>query len=211
MNAGVVKPSVSPQGFRWAARASRTEFSVGWQTRPPTGRQIRPPTDWRAAAIGLVGPVFLQHLSRGTADFQKPKLCPIGSGLDWRRLLGILICMNVGVRLRGLREAKGLSQADIEKRSGLLRSYVARVENGSTSPSLETLERFSKALDVEPHQLLFKERNSPKKFGRTRITTPFPSIAEIAKLFGISKERVYRVSRLVESVQTGNHKIRRAG
>ena len=48
--------------------------------------------------------------------------------------------MVIGDRLKTLREAKDLSQGDIEQRTGLLRCYVSRVENGHTVPSLETLE-----------------------------------------------------------------------
>jgi transcriptional regulator with XRE-family HTH domain len=69
--------------------------------------------------------------------------------------------MDIGKRIRILREAKGLSQGDIEKRSGLLRSYISRVEGGYTAPSLITLEKFAKALEVEPYQLLFKGTGQP--------------------------------------------------
>ena len=69
--------------------------------------------------------------------------------------------MNIAKRLRELREAKGLSQGDIERRSGLLRSYISRVEGGYTAPSLQTLEKFAKALDVEPYQLLYVGRGRP--------------------------------------------------
>lgn len=62
--------------------------------------------------------------------------------------------VEVGKIIRSLREAKGLSQGDIEKRSGLLRSYISRVEGGYTAPSLATLDKFAKALDVEPYQIL---------------------------------------------------------
>src|SRR5271157_3313951 len=119
--------------------------------------------------------------------------------------------MEIGRRIRTLREAKGLSQADIEKRSGLLRSYVSRVENGHTAPSLSTLEKIAKAIEVEPYQLLSGEPRPPKKFGPTLITTPFPSTARIAKVFGISKERVNRISRWVEDIQKSNGKLRPAG
>ncbi|MFB3923388.1 MAG: helix-turn-helix domain-containing protein [Terriglobia bacterium] len=64
--------------------------------------------------------------------------------------------MDIGKRLRELRESRGLSQGDIERRSGLLRSYISRVEGGYTAPSLATLEKFAKALEVEPYQLLYK-------------------------------------------------------
>jgi hypothetical protein len=43
------------------------------------------------------------------------------------------------------------------------------------------------------------------------ITTPFSSTARIAKVFGISKERVNRISQWVEDIQKSNGKLRRAG
>lgn len=52
--------------------------------------------------------------------------------------------MLIGDRLRAFREAKKLSQGDIEKRTGLLRSYISRVENGHTIPSVETLEKWAR-------------------------------------------------------------------
>jgi transcriptional regulator with XRE-family HTH domain len=52
-----------------------------------------------------------------------------------------------------LREAKNLSQGNIEKRTGLLRCYISRVENGHTVPAIETLEKFARALEVPLHQL----------------------------------------------------------
>lgn len=46
--------------------------------------------------------------------------------------------MLIGDRLRAMREEKKLSQGDIEKRTGLLRCYLSRVENGHTVPAIET-------------------------------------------------------------------------
>jgi len=69
--------------------------------------------------------------------------------------------MLIGTRLRQLREQKQLSQGDIEERTGLLRCYVSRVENGHTVPSLETLERFAGVLDVPLYQLFFTGDEAP--------------------------------------------------
>ena len=71
--------------------------------------------------------------------------------------------MIIGKRIRKLREAKGLSQAGIEQRTGLLRSYISRVENGHTVPSLETLERLAAALEIPLYQLFYEgdERPTP--------------------------------------------------
>jgi transcriptional regulator with XRE-family HTH domain len=61
--------------------------------------------------------------------------------------------MFIGQRVRQLREEKGLSQGDVERASGMLRTYISRVENGHSVPSLDTLERFATALDVPLYQL----------------------------------------------------------
>lgn len=63
--------------------------------------------------------------------------------------------MIIGDRLRLLREEKNLSQGDIEMRTGLLRSYLSRVENDHTIPSLETLEKIARALGMQLYQLLY--------------------------------------------------------
>lgn len=69
--------------------------------------------------------------------------------------------MIIGERIRALRAQKDLSQGDIEKRCGLLRCYLSRVENGRTVPSLETLERLALALEVPLYQLFYDGKESP--------------------------------------------------
>jgi len=69
--------------------------------------------------------------------------------------------MVIGDRLKTLREAKDLSQGDIEKRTGLLRCYVSRVENGHTIPSVETLEKFARALELPLYHLMFDGDKPP--------------------------------------------------
>ena len=56
--------------------------------------------------------------------------------------------MNIGETIRNFRLEKGMSQGDIEKRTGLLRCYLSRVENGHTIPSLDTLAKIAGAMDV---------------------------------------------------------------
>ena len=56
--------------------------------------------------------------------------------------------MNIGETIRNYRLQKGMSQGDIEKRTGLLRCYLSRVENGHTIPSLDTLAKIASAMDV---------------------------------------------------------------
>ena len=69
--------------------------------------------------------------------------------------------MLIGDRLRALREEKRLSQGDIEKRTGLLRCYISRVENGHTVPAIETLEKMARALEVPMYQLFYDGEQPP--------------------------------------------------
>ena len=68
--------------------------------------------------------------------------------------------MIIGDQLRALREQQKLSQGDIEKRTGLLRCYVSRVENGHTVPSIETLEKWARALNVPLYQVFYAAEKS---------------------------------------------------
>jgi transcriptional regulator with XRE-family HTH domain len=61
-----------------------------------------------------------------------------------------------------MREQKKLSQGDIEKRTGLLRCYISRVENGHTVPAIETLEKLARALEVPLYHLFYEGEEPPK-------------------------------------------------
>src|SRR6266849_9177383 len=61
-----------------------------------------------------------------------------------------------------MREHKKLSQGDIEKRTGLLRCYISRVENGHTVPAIETVEKLARALEVPLYQLFYDGEEPPK-------------------------------------------------
>jgi transcriptional regulator with XRE-family HTH domain len=76
--------------------------------------------------------------------------------------------MILSERLKAIREQKNLSQGDIEAKTGLLRGYISRVENGHTVPSIETLEKMARALDVPMYQLFYEGRNA------TPLVTPKP-------------------------------------
>ena len=70
--------------------------------------------------------------------------------------------MIISDRLRALREEKRFSQGDIEKRTGLLRCYISRVENGHTVPAIETLEKMARALEVPLYQLFYEGEEPPE-------------------------------------------------
>jgi transcriptional regulator with XRE-family HTH domain len=65
--------------------------------------------------------------------------------------------MVIGEKLKDLRTQKNLSQGEIEKRTGLLRCYISRVENGHTVPTVDTLEKMARALEVPMYRLFTDE------------------------------------------------------
>ena len=95
--------------------------------------------------------------------------------------------MLIGTRLRQLREEKHMSQGDIEERTGLLRCYVSRVENGHTVPSLETLERFAAVLDVPLYQLFYSGDGDPPTPSLTPRKTLEEIVAENGEVNGDAK------------------------
>lgn len=104
--------------------------------------------------------------------------------------------MYLAERLRELREYKNLSQGDIEQRTGLLRCYISRVENGHTVPALETLEKLARALEVPLYQLFYEdEAGSAKKPTLPERKNDWASQGKGHRLF----DKIYRaVGRMTE-------------
>lgn len=63
--------------------------------------------------------------------------------------------MVIGDRLRDIRKQKNFSQGEMEKRTGLLRYYISRVENGHAVPVIGTLEKIARAFEVPMYQLFY--------------------------------------------------------
>jgi transcriptional regulator with XRE-family HTH domain len=77
--------------------------------------------------------------------------------------------MKIGTTIRAYRLQKGLSQGDIEKKTGLLRCYLSRVENGHTVPSLDTLAKIAQALDL-PIAQFFADDSLGRQFNTQKLS-----------------------------------------
>lgn len=66
----------------------------------------------------------------------------------------------VGRRIKGFREARGLSQARLAEEVGLASTTVSRIERGTYGPSWDALERIAEALAVHPAELLMETGES---------------------------------------------------
>src|ERR1700734_4540985 len=112
--------------------------------------------------------------------------------------------MIIGERIRLLRETKELSQGDIEKRTGLLRCYISRVENGHTVPAIETLEKLARGLEVPLYQLFYDGEEPPKLPNllkrKTSDEIAWGSSGKDARYLG-------KLRRLLGKTEEGNRKL----
>ncbi len=59
-----------------------------------------------------------------------------------------------GRNVRRVREARGLTQEDLEGMTGLRRSYISDLERGVRNPTIRALARIAEALQIAPGELL---------------------------------------------------------
>jgi transcriptional regulator with XRE-family HTH domain len=110
--------------------------------------------------------------------------------------------MDIGRRITFLREEKELSQGDIEKRTGLLRCYISRVENGHTVPAVETLEKIARALEMPLYQLMYDGQDPPAvpKNGNRNRTTEWGSAGKDARFLN-------KLCRLLAEMNDGDRQL----
>ncbi len=109
--------------------------------------------------------------------------------------------MMIGNRLKELRASKQLSQGDIEKRTGLLRCYISRVENGHTVPAIETLEKMARALEV-PMYRLFHEGEVEASIHKLR-----PPKDDEWGSRGAQADYLSKLRRLLAKMEPGDQKL----
>ena len=110
--------------------------------------------------------------------------------------------MLIGQRLRELREGKNLSQGDVEKRTGLLRCYSSRVENGHTVPSIETLEKYARALEIPLYRFFYDGEEPPTK---PELTSP----GKADRLWGVSGKEWSELRRFAKALSRMKDRQRR--
>lgn len=127
--------------------------------------------------------------------------------------------MLVGERLRKLREEKKLSQGHIEQRTGLLRCYISRVENGHTVPAVETIEKLARALEVPLYQIFYTGEKPPEVLdlpGSVGGSAEWGSsgkdaktLSQFRRLLGRMKESDRTLLLLTAHKMTPRHRVRK--
>ena len=87
--------------------------------------------------------------------------------------------LQVATAVRDLRRVRNLSQRQLAGRMGVPRTYISKIENGKAMPTLSSLDRLARALQVDISALL---RDAPKRHqNETDLLMNDPFLAEIAK------------------------------
>jgi transcriptional regulator with XRE-family HTH domain len=108
--------------------------------------------------------------------------------------------MVIADRLKALRDKKNMSQGDVEKRTGLLRCYISRVENGHTVPAIETLEKMAQALEVPMYHLFYDGEKPPAPVIPTKVAMGWGSSGRDAKT-------LHRLRRLMSQADEDDVKL----
>jgi transcriptional regulator with XRE-family HTH domain len=104
-----------------------------------------------------------------------------------------------GNRLREARVSAGLSQSELEELSGIPKARLSRYENGHVAPSIQTLERLSRALNVSEASLLGDQRAVLEEFFKileqrgVRVSSPEQgaklanAVADLIHVLGVAE------------------------
>lgn len=69
--------------------------------------------------------------------------------------------MQLGRKIRDLRLRRGLTVQRLAWAAGLSKGFISQLENGRTSPSLATLQRLARALEISVAYLVVEEEQAP--------------------------------------------------
>ncbi|MDB4976633.1 MAG: hypothetical protein JWN48_4974 [Myxococcaceae bacterium] len=110
--------------------------------------------DQRSARIVLRDGTALDMIAAELAQGRIASGRTVIDGSDGATALGDVDGVRLGQRLRALRLAAGLTQAELARRTGIHRPNIARVEAGRHTPSLETLARLAAAIGVKTERVI---------------------------------------------------------
>jgi len=63
------------------------------------------------------------------------------------------ILVSLGKRIQGIREKTGLTQEQLEEKSGVHTKYISAIERGQKNVTIKTLDKIAKGLNVELYEL----------------------------------------------------------
>ena len=110
--------------------------------------------------------------------------------------------LELGVRIRSLRQARGLTLRDVSQLAGVTESFLSQVERDVTSPSIATLQRIAHALDLSIAQLFAEEPETGRVVRReARRTVAFPGFKSVDEF--LTSNMAGRLQVILSTIEPG--------
>ncbi|MEA2653568.1 MAG: hypothetical protein QOI37_795 [Chloroflexota bacterium] len=110
--------------------------------------------------------------------------------------------LELGVRIRALRQARGLTLRDVSQQAGVTESFLSQVERDVTSPSIATLQRIAHALDLSIAQLFAEEPETGRVVRReARRTVAFPGLKSVDEF--LTSNMAGRLQVILSTIEPG--------
>ncbi|WP_165786787.1 helix-turn-helix domain-containing protein [Heyndrickxia camelliae] len=99
--------------------------------------------------------------------------------------------INIGKRVRNIRESKGITQEELANKMDVTKSYVSKIESGDQIPKLARLELIAIGLDVTLEELIFN----------TSVDSKWKEVIELFEQKGINPEEVLKFISVLEKLK----------
>ena len=110
--------------------------------------------------------------------------------------------LELGARIRSVRQARSLTLRDVSERAGVTESFLSQVERDVTSPSIATLQRIARALDLSIAQLFAEEPETGRVVRReARRHVAYPGLKSIDEF--LTSNMAGRLQVILSTIQPG--------
>ena len=110
--------------------------------------------------------------------------------------------MQLGTRIRALRQARHFTLRDVAERSGVTESFLSQVERDVTSPSIATVQRIARALDLSIAQLFTEEGDTGRVVRReARRRVAYPGLKSVDEF--LTSNMAGRLQVILSTIEPG--------
>ena len=110
--------------------------------------------------------------------------------------------LELGTRIRSLRQARRLTLRDVAERAGVTESFLSQVERDVTSPSIATVQRIARALDLSIAQLFSEDGDSGRVVRRdARRRVAYPGLGAVDEF--LTSNMAGRLQVIMSTIEPG--------
>lgn len=119
-----------------------------------------------------------------------------------QRAPGLVTELGLGARIRSLRQARRLTLRDVAERAGVTESFLSQVERDVTSPSIATVHRIARALDLSIAQLFAQDADTGRVVRReARRRVEYPGLKAVDEF--LTSNLAGRLQVIMSTIEAG--------